>query len=55
MANSTVRKAAPYKDFLSPTLHKRFISTVTFLGALAYVEALLLADWSSCEPAPRAP
>ena len=48
MANSTGRKAAPYKDFLSPTLHKRFMSTITFLVALAYVEALVLADWSSC-------
>ncbi|MBE3043977.1 hypothetical protein IMZ48_15685 [Candidatus Bathyarchaeota archaeon] len=49
MANSTARKKAPYKDFLSPALHVRFTSTVAFLVALAYVEALILADWSSCE------
>lgn len=51
MANSTGRKKAPYKDFLSPALHKRFQSTVAFLLVLAYVEALVLADWSSCESA----
>lgn len=51
MANSTGRKKAPYKDFLSPALHRRFVSTVAFLLVLAYVEALVLADWSSCESA----
>lgn len=55
MANPTARKTAPYKDFLSPALHGRFQSTVAFLVALAYVEALVLADWSSCESAPTPP
>lgn len=49
MAKTSVRKQAPYKDFLSPALHRRFVSTVAFLVALAYVEALVFADWSSCE------
>lgn len=46
MASATVRRA-PYKDTLQPALHKRFSSTATLLLAVAYLEALVLASWSS--------
>ncbi|KFA67080.1 hypothetical protein S40285_02993 [Stachybotrys chlorohalonatus IBT 40285] len=43
----TVARRAPYKDFLQPALHRRFTSTATVLLAVAYIEALILAQWSS--------
>ncbi|KJZ80161.1 hypothetical protein HIM_00011 [Hirsutella minnesotensis 3608] len=46
MAGTTGRRA-PYKDTLQPALHKRFSSTATLLLAVSYLEAVLLADWSS--------
>ncbi|SPO03953.1 related to nuclear envelope protein Cut11p [Cephalotrichum gorgonifer] len=47
MANSKGKRKAPYKDFLSPALHGRFASTAALLVVVAYLEALVLADWSS--------
>ncbi len=53
MAQATVRPAkvrrAPYKDFLQPALHRRFSSAALIVLGVAYVEALLLSSWSSCE------
>ncbi|KAG5935946.1 hypothetical protein E4U60_002877 [Claviceps pazoutovae] len=46
MAGAPVRRAS-YKDTLQPALHRRFSSTAILLLAVSYVEALLLADWSS--------
>ncbi|OAA54050.1 nuclear envelope protein [Cordyceps fumosorosea ARSEF 2679] len=36
-----------YKDTLQPALHRRFSSTAGLLLAVAYLEALTLASWSS--------
>ncbi|KAJ3474192.1 hypothetical protein NLG97_g9952 [Lecanicillium saksenae] len=46
MAAAAVRRA-PYKDTLQPALHRRFSSTATLLLAVAYLEAIFLANWSS--------
>ncbi|ORY59997.1 nucleoporin protein Ndc1-Nup [Pseudomassariella vexata] len=46
MAPPTVRRA-PYRDFLQPTLQRRFASTALVLLAVAYVESLLLSPWNS--------
>ncbi|KIE02563.1 nuclear envelope protein, partial [Metarhizium majus ARSEF 297] len=46
MAGAPVRRA-PYKDTLQPALHRRFSSTAILLLAVSYLEALLLANWSS--------
>ncbi|KAJ6441761.1 putative syntaxin-8B [Purpureocillium lavendulum] len=51
MAGSPARRAS-YKDTLQPALHRRFSSTATLLLAVSYIEALLLASWSSCELPP---
>ncbi|KYK54175.1 nuclear envelope protein [Drechmeria coniospora] len=40
-------RRAPYKDTLQPALHRRFSSTATVLLAVSYLEAVLLASWSS--------
>ncbi|KND94549.1 hypothetical protein TOPH_01304 [Tolypocladium ophioglossoides CBS 100239] len=48
MAGTPARRA-PYKDTLQPALHRRFSSTAILLLAVSYLEALLLASWSSCE------
>lgn len=45
----TIARRAPYKDFLQPALQRRFSLTAAILLAVSYVEALLLADWSSCK------
>lgn len=47
MAGAPVRRA-PYKDTLQPALHRRFSSTAILLLTVSYLEALLLANWSSC-------
>ncbi|KAG6018667.1 hypothetical protein E4U41_003677 [Claviceps citrina] len=46
MAGAPVRTAS-YKDTLQPALHRRFSSTAILLLAISYLEALLLANWSS--------
>ncbi|KAH8899720.1 hypothetical protein GQ53DRAFT_741900 [Thozetella sp. PMI_491] len=46
MAPATVRRA-PYKDFLQPALHRRFSTTASILLAIAYLQALWLANWNS--------
>ncbi|PFH60472.1 hypothetical protein XA68_10906 [Ophiocordyceps unilateralis] len=43
----TPSRRAPYKDTLQPALHRRFSSTATLLLAASYLEALLLAPWTS--------
>ncbi|PHH87098.1 hypothetical protein CDD83_9321 [Cordyceps sp. RAO-2017] len=43
----TPSRRAPYKDTLQPALHRRFSSTATLLLAVAYLQAVLLATWSS--------
>lgn len=45
----TPGRRAPYKDTLQPALHRRFSSTATLLLAVSYLEAVLLATWSSCK------
>ncbi|KAK4118728.1 hypothetical protein N657DRAFT_605800 [Parathielavia appendiculata] len=46
MAAATVRRS-PYKDFLQPALQRRFATASLFVLAIAYLQALLLANWSS--------
>ncbi|PHH55765.1 Nucleoporin NDC1 [Ceratocystis fimbriata CBS 114723] len=46
MARRIIR-TPPYKDFLQAALHKRFLTTATVLIATVYVEAMLLAPWTS--------
>ncbi|KAK4135674.1 hypothetical protein BT67DRAFT_455065 [Trichocladium antarcticum] len=46
MAAATVRRS-PYKDFLQPALQRRFATASLFVLAIAYFQALLLANWSS--------
>ncbi|KAK4148777.1 nucleoporin protein Ndc1-Nup [Chaetomidium leptoderma] len=46
MAGATVRRS-PYKDFLQPALQRRFATASLFVLAIAYLQALLLANWSS--------
>lgn len=36
-------RRAPYKDFLQPSLQRRFSSTTTILLGIAYIEAVILA------------
>lgn len=40
-------RRAPYKDFLQPSLHRRFSSTASILLAIAFVESVFLASWKS--------
>ncbi|KAI9734734.1 MAG: hypothetical protein M1818_006721 [Claussenomyces sp. TS43310] len=37
----------PYKDFLTPALHRRFSKAAVALLGLCYVEAILLGQWDS--------
>ncbi|KAK4242132.1 nucleoporin protein Ndc1-Nup [Achaetomium macrosporum] len=46
MAAATVRRS-PYKDFLQPALQRRFATASLVVLAVAYLQALLLANWSS--------
>ncbi|KAL2140824.1 hypothetical protein VTI28DRAFT_3222 [Corynascus sepedonium] len=46
MAAATVRRS-PYKDFLQPALQRRFATASLCVLAIAYLQALLLANWSS--------
>lgn len=42
-------RKAPYKDFLQPALQRRFSLTAAVLLVVSYLEAVLVADWNSCE------
>ena len=46
MAGATVRRS-PYKDFLQPALQRRFATASLCVLAIAYAQALVLANWSS--------
>jgi nucleoporin NDC1 len=48
MAAATVRRS-PYKDFLQPALQRRFATASLVVLAIAYLQSLLLASWTSCE------
>ncbi|KFZ06626.1 hypothetical protein V501_07236 [Pseudogymnoascus sp. VKM F-4519 (FW-2642)] len=37
----------PYKDFLTPALHRRFTRAAATLLAVCYAESLLLGEWNS--------
>lgn len=39
----------PYKDFLTPALHRRFALATSTLFALCYVEAFLIGEKNSCK------
>lgn len=47
IAKMAIVRRAPYKDFLQPSLHRRFSSTASILLAVAFVESVLLASWRS--------
>lgn len=38
----------PYKDFLTPALHRRFALATAVLAAVCYVEAVWIGEWNSC-------
>lgn len=38
----------PYKDFLTPLLHRRFTRAAATLLLLVYVEALFIGSWNGC-------
>jgi nucleoporin NDC1 len=40
----------PYKDFLTPALHRRFATATVTLTALCYIEAILIGEFNSCKP-----
>ncbi|KAA8574276.1 hypothetical protein EYC84_005771 [Monilinia fructicola] len=40
----------PYKDFLTPALHRRFALATAVLAAVCYVEAIWIGEWNSCIP-----
>ncbi|KKA28002.1 hypothetical protein TD95_004855 [Thielaviopsis punctulata] len=42
-----ITRTPPYKDFLQAALHRRFLSIALVLIITAYVEAVLLAPWTS--------
>lgn len=46
-ANMAPVRRAPYKDFLQPSLQRRFSSTTTILLGVAYIEAVILAVFRS--------
>ncbi|TEY69456.1 hypothetical protein BOTCAL_0116g00040 [Botryotinia calthae] len=37
----------PYKDFLTPALHRRFALATAVLAAVCYVEAVWIGEWNS--------
>ncbi|KAF4630234.1 hypothetical protein G7Y89_g7902 [Cudoniella acicularis] len=37
----------PYKDFLTPALHRRFAMATAVLFGLCYVESVLIGEWNS--------
>lgn len=42
-------RVRPYKDFLTPALHRRFAMATAVLAMLCYAEALLIGEWNSCK------
>lgn len=44
-------RARPYKELLTPLLHRRFIKAAALILALCYVETLIIGDKSSRKPA----
>ncbi|RDL37798.1 Nuclear envelope protein [Venustampulla echinocandica] len=42
-----VVRVRPYKDFLTPALHRRFAMATAALFGLCYVEAVLIGEWNS--------
>ncbi|KAL2024288.1 hypothetical protein VTK56DRAFT_8770 [Thermocarpiscus australiensis] len=47
MAVATTVRRPPYKDFLQPALQRRFATASLFVLVIAYIQALLLANWGS--------
>lgn len=43
-----VLRARPYKDFLTPLLHRRFARATASLALLCYVESVFIGEWNSC-------
>jgi len=39
----------PYKDFLTPALHRRFARATVILMGLCYLEAVYIGEWNSCK------
>jgi hypothetical protein len=37
----------PYKDFLTPALHRRFALASATLFLICYVEAIVIGEWNS--------
>jgi nucleoporin NDC1 len=48
MASKPARRI-PYKDVLTPALHHRFLTVGLIAIAIAYIEAVSLSNWDSCE------
>ena len=42
-------RAPPYKELLTPALHRRFTGAAASILLLCYVEAFLIGEKSSCE------
>lgn len=40
-----VKRARPYRDFLTPALHRRFTSAALLALAVCYVDAVWMAEW----------
>jgi hypothetical protein len=45
----------PYKDFITPALHRRFTRGAAVLLILCYVESVLIGQWNSCSLLPHFP
>ena len=41
-------KTPPYKQFLTPALHRRFTGAAVVILAICYVEAVLIGEKTSC-------
>ncbi|CAG8976299.1 hypothetical protein HYALB_00005705 [Hymenoscyphus albidus] len=44
---ATSPRVRPYKDYLTPALHRRFAMATATLFGLCYVESVLIAEWNS--------
>lgn len=47
MATPLVKRARPYRDFLTPALHRRFTSASLLALGICYVDAVWMAEWNS--------
>ncbi|QDS76534.1 hypothetical protein FKW77_006103 [Venturia effusa] len=45
MATPVVKRARPYRDFLTPALHRRFTSAALLALAVCYADAVWMAEW----------